>query len=104
MSEAKRILRVMEYVSAATMKAMDCRFLGTEPAGSRVVFLFGDEDGMASKILAQHQNGGCEINSARLSAELAFIRTQMFASKDRPQFETRGGGYRNGASHGYQFR
>lgn len=92
------ILKVGEYIAAATLKSLDIPYLGVEPNGRRCAFLFDDASGRATAILRHHENGGTEVNSARLAAELNFLKSAMWAAKDRAtDFQTRSDNYgRNG--------
>lgn len=75
--------RIGEYIAAATLKALGFRYLGVEPEGRRCVFIFDDPDGKAADVLQKHENGGVPVNSAKIAAELGFIKTKMWESKGR---------------------
>lgn len=98
MTGTAAILKISEYIAAAAIKSLDVPYLGVDATGRRCLFLFDDSDGRASAILRQHENGGAEVNSARLSAELNFLKSAMWAAKDRPtDFHSRSETYgRNG--------
>ena len=87
-------LKVGEYISAAVLKTLDIPYLGTEPAGRRCLFLFDDAGGRATAILRHHENGGTEVNSARMAAELNFLKSAMWSVKNRPtDFQSRSENY-----------
>lgn len=79
----QEVLEVGEYLAAAFLKASGVRFRGArlDDSGKRVALLFDNEGGQAARLLDEHRNGGCPVNSAALAAAVVQMKDAIFEAR-----------------------
>lgn len=80
-------LEVREYFSAAVLRAAKIPYRGMAREGSRVVFLFRNEDGRASDILDKHTNGKLRLPTLAVTTALQATKSEMFSYRQNTGME-----------------
>ena len=75
-------VRITEYCSAAALMAAGARLVKAEGGGRRVVLVYDDSDGEASRLLQAHRTGSLSLPTLQFAHALSEVKNQIFAQRD----------------------
>ena len=79
-----KTLVVTEYLTAAAIQAGGAHFLRAEPpreSRGKCGLIFDDEEGLASRLLAAHQQGTLELSTRDFAAAIQATKDAIFQAR-----------------------
>jgi len=79
-----RVLELTEYLGASALVATGIVLIEVRPPTgfrSRCALVFSDEDGEASRALAEHQAGSLTVNSLKYAAAVNDLKQRIFSAR-----------------------